>query len=295
MMNIILLLSSAVVLISLTFLSKMSKKIRVPALLVFIFLGMVFGTEGIFKIDFTNFKLAKIICTVALIFIMFYGGFGMNWKMIKPVFTRAAVMASLGTVFTALVVGLFCHLVLKMEILEGFLLGAVISSTDAASVFSILKANKLSLKYNTDSLLEMESGANDPFSYLLTITLLSMIQGNSSFENVTLLLFKQLFLGMILGVVIAVLTVKIFKNFRFENEGMQSAFMIAIATEEVDMDFISTIIDPSSNWIGKKISDIGIPNDILITLIQRNGKDIIPNGETTIEVNDELVLMATTF
>ena len=132
MMNVILLLSSAVVLISTTFLSKMSKKIRVPALLAFIFLGMIFGTEGIFKIDFTNFKLAETICTVALIFIMFYGGFGMNWNMIKPVFSRAATMASLGTVCTALGVGGFCHLALKMDLLEGFLLGAVISSRDAA-------------------------------------------------------------------------------------------------------------------------------------------------------------------
>ena len=66
-------------------------------------------------------------------------------------------------------------------------------------------------------------------------------------------------------------------------------------SEEIDMDFISTVIDPSSNWIGKKIADIGMPNDILITLIQRNGKDIIPNGDTIIKKNDELVLTATTF
>lgn len=469
MMNIILLLSSAVVLISTTFLSKMSKKIRVPALLAFIFLGMIFGTEGLFKIDFNNFRLAEKICTVALIFIMFYGGFGMNWKMIKPVFTKAATMASLGTVLTAMLVGFFCHIALKMNILEGFLLGAVISSTDAASVFSILKANKLSLKYNTDSLLEMESGANDPFAYLLTITLISMIQGSSSVKNVGVLLFNQLFFGILIGIVIAVITVKIFKNFRFENEGMQSAFMVAVAllsyslptaiggngflsayivgvilgnrlrvnkksmvntfdsitslmqiviffilgllsvpseiihslpigilitvfmaliarplvsfaimkpmkspigqiavvswaglrgassivfatvaavtishlsidifhivfcvvilsiltqgttlkfmskkcdmidpegdvlktfndySEEVDMDFISTVIDPSSNWIGKKIYEIGLPNDILITLIQRNNQDIIPNGDTVIQMNDELVLTATTF
>lgn len=78
---------------------------------------------------------------------------------------------------TALLTGLFCHLVLKMALMEGMLLGAVLGSTDAASVFSILRSRKLNLKYGTASMLELESGSNDPFAYMMTVILLSAMTG----------------------------------------------------------------------------------------------------------------------
>ena len=114
---------------------------------------------------------------MALIFIMFYGGFGTSWPQARPVAGKAVLLSSLGTVLTAGLVGLFCWRILALPALESFLLGAVISSTDAASVFSILRSKRLDLRDNTASLLEVESGSNDPFSYMLTIILLSLMTG----------------------------------------------------------------------------------------------------------------------
>ena len=149
--------------------NRVTTKFGVPMLLAFILLGMVFGSEGLFRIPFDDFQFAETICSVALIFIMFYGGFSTSWKAARPAAGKAILLSSAGTIITALLTGLFCHLVLKFSMLEGMLTGAVLASTDAASVFSVLRSQKLSLKYNTDSLLEVESGSNDPFAYMLTI------------------------------------------------------------------------------------------------------------------------------
>ena len=153
--------------------SRLSGRLGVPTLFIFIMLGMLFGSDGIFKIPFGNFALAEQVCSVALIFIMFYGGFGTRWSEAKPVAGRSILLSSAGVVLTALLTGLFCHLVLKMALMEGMLLGAVLGSTDAASVFSILRSRKLNLKYGTASMLELESGSNDPFAYMMTVILLS--------------------------------------------------------------------------------------------------------------------------
>jgi len=160
--------------------NKITSRAGMPALLAFIVLGMFFGSDGLMKIPFENFAFAEQICSVALIFIMFYGGFGTKWRAAKPVAVQSVLLSSVGVVLTAGLTGAFAHLVLKMNLLEGLLLGAVLGSTDAASVFSILRSKNLNLKYNTASLLELESGSNDPCAYMMTVILLSMIQGNGA-------------------------------------------------------------------------------------------------------------------
>ena len=146
---------------------KVSDKLGFPVLLAFILLGMLFGSDGLFRIPFEDYSFAEQICSIALIFIMFYGGFGTNFKQAKPVLGRSVLLSTVGVVFTALLTGVFCRFVLKLPWAESFLLGSVMSSTDAASVFSVLRSKRLNLKYNTASLLEMESGSNDPCSYML--------------------------------------------------------------------------------------------------------------------------------
>ena len=155
------LLLFALVMFACTAFHRLSSRLGIPALLAFMFLGMLFGSDGLLKIPFDDYGFADQISTVALLFIMFYCGFGTNWRAARPVAAPALVLSSLGTVLTALLTGLFCHLALGMELLEGLLCGAVLGSTDAASVFSILRARKLALKENTDSLLEVESGSNE--------------------------------------------------------------------------------------------------------------------------------------
>ena len=206
---------------------RISGKTGIPGLFIFIVLGMLFGL--IFQKDF-EFSLANDLCSVALIFIMFYGGVGTKWSKAKQVAKQAIVLSSLGTVLTAFFVGMFCFLILQIPILESLLIGSVICSTDAASVFSILRSKKMNLKYGTASMIEVESGSNDPFSYMLTTILLTIITGgsNSPWELILLLLL-QVVLGIGFGVLFAILAKYALKKFQFKENGFDLAFLVAIA------------------------------------------------------------------
>ncbi|MEA5011990.1 MAG: potassium/proton antiporter [Angelakisella sp.] len=223
------LLVCTVVILLCVLVSRLTHKLGVPVLLAFIALGMLFGENGIFRIPFDNYQLSEQICTIALIFIMFYGGFGTNWDEAKPVAIKAAVLASLGVVLTAALTGAVCILFLKLPVLDAMLLGAILSSTDAASVFSVLRSKKLGLRENTASLLEVESGSNDPFAYMLTITLLSVMSGSSSGTQLLWLTMKQLLFGILFGVAIALLVREFLRHYHFPVPGFDMAFFIGIA------------------------------------------------------------------
>ncbi len=227
-MTLFLLLAGAVI-IACVLCNKISNRLGVPMLLAFIVIGMCFGSDGLFKIPFDDYRAADMVCTVALIFIMFYGGFGTKWSEARHTAGKAALLSSLGTILTALLVGLFCHLALGIELLESALIGAVISSTDAASVFSILRSKRLGLKYNTASLLEVESGSNDPFSYMLTVIVLSMMNGSVSGSQVAVMLIKQVALGLLIGTVVAVIAREFMKRFSFSSGGFDAVFIVAVA------------------------------------------------------------------
>ncbi len=210
-------------------LNKISSKLGIPMLLAFILLGMVFGSDGIFKIHFDDYDLAEKVCSVALIFIMFYGGFGTNWEEAKPIAVKATLLSSLGVVMTAGIVGLFCHFALRINWLESLLIGSVISSTDAASVFYILRSKRLNLKYNTASLLEVESGSNDPFSFMLTAIMISIISGKSGEGSIAYLIFAQLTYSILFGVVLAILFSFLLERIHFTSAGFDAIFVTAIA------------------------------------------------------------------
>lgn len=225
--NFLILLISVILLICIAS-SKLSNRLGIPTLLIFIFLGMLFGSDGIFKINFDNYSFTQQICSVALIFIMFYGGFGTNWNEAKPVALKAILLSTLGVIITAVLLGLFCFKVFNLSLLEGLLIGAVMASTDAASVFSILRSKNLNLKGGLASLLEIESGSNDPVAYMLTIIVLTLM---SKSDNVSIpyLIFSQITFGMIFGLIIAIISVYILKHTSFEMKGLHSIFVVAIA------------------------------------------------------------------
>lgn len=227
-MNLFLLLS-AIVILACVLCNRLSSKLGVPTLLTFILLGMFFGCDGVVKIPFDNYELAQDLCSVALIFIMFYGDFGTNWTQARPVAAKATVLSSLGTLATTGLVGLFCWKALGLEMLQGFLLGAVIASTDAASVFSILRSKRLDLKEGTASLLEVESGSNDPFSYMLTMILLSLMTGGVSPSAFAYQVFAQLAYGIAFGVGIAFIARLFLHYFRFTTDGFDSIFLVSVA------------------------------------------------------------------
>lgn len=217
-----------VILIS-VFLNKASSKIGMPTLLAFIILGLLFGSEGIVKIPFDNYEFASTICSVALIFIMFYGGFGTNWTEAKKIAPQAILLASLGVVMTAVLTGLFTYYVLDFDFWESMLMGSVISSTDAASVFTILRSKKLNLKDNTASMLELESGSNDPTSYMLTAVTLSIMNGRANGGQIAYMIFAQVVFALVIGFVIAKFAIYLLKNFNFEISGFDAVFVLAVA------------------------------------------------------------------
>ena len=209
--------------------NNLSERLGVPVLLAFIVLGMIFGADGLVKIYFDNFVFAEKLCSVALIFIMFYGGFGTKWSSAKPVAKEAVLLSTAGVVVTAGITALFCRFALKIPTLESCLIGSVISSTDAASVFSVLRSKRLNLKYNTASMLELESGSNDPFSYMLTMTVLSMMSGEASGGAIFIMLIKQVVIGVIFGAAISLAAVKCMKKIRFGADGFDTIFILAAA------------------------------------------------------------------
>lgn len=211
---------------------KFSGKFGMPALLLFMLIGMMFGSDGFFKIPFENYGLAERFCTVSLCFIMFYGGFNTKWKTAKPIAHKAVLLSTVGVFLTAVITAFLCVMVLGYTWQESFLVGAVLSSTDAASVFAILRRKKLNLKDGTASLLEMESGSNDPVSYMMTLIGITMLQGQNlanqtaSNVNIGIMMTRQIVFGVAIGLIIALMVIYILKKTKLVADGLDTIFMI---------------------------------------------------------------------
>jgi cell volume regulation protein A len=191
-MNVILLFG--IVLIISAWSCKPTRMIGLPILIGFIFIGILIGNW--FKFD--NMSNVNFICDFALLLIIFTGGFQTNFKEARPVVPVASVLSAAGTVLTAFTLGFFAYYVMRLDFYQAMLLGAVISSTDSASVFSVLRSKQLDLKNNLAPLLEIESGSNDPFAYMLTSIFLTLALGGA--QNALYLLATQLFIGVIVGI-----------------------------------------------------------------------------------------------
>lgn len=204
---------------------KFSNKSGIPSLLLFIFFGMSFN---LFGYDFNNFEFIESLSSIALVVIMFYGGFGTRWSMAKPVFKEASVLSFFGVIITALLTGLFIHYVLGFSLLEGMLIGSIVGSTDYASVSNVLRSKNLNLKYNTAPLLEVESGSNDPTAFTLTFVFISLLKGEKI--NVGFFLLKQVLIGLLIGLIFSYITYKIIEKLDFNDDGLLTIFIIAIVT-----------------------------------------------------------------
>ncbi|WP_346938536.1 potassium/proton antiporter [uncultured Clostridium sp.] len=208
--------------------SKVLYKFGVPMLLIFIILGMLFGSDGVVGIYFDNYELTRELCSFGLVFIMFYGGFGTNWKEAKPVARESILMSTFGVIITSGLTGLFCYFVLKTSLLEGMLIGSIVGSTDAASVFSILRSQKLNLKGEIASILEVESGSNDPIAYMLTLIVLTLMN-NGGISSIVPKVIAQIIFGILIGVILSKITIYIMRNANFEVDGFYTIFITAIA------------------------------------------------------------------
>lgn len=223
----VMILGIALVILLCVLAEKFSDKFGMPALILFMFIGMLFGSDGIFKIPFDNFELAETICSIALVFIMFYGGFNTKWSVAKPVAVKAITLSTAGVLLTAGITTVICRFLFGLTIQESFLIGSVLSSTDAASVFAILRKHKLNLKDGTASILEVESGSNDPVSYMLTIIAISMM-GSGESTNILGLIVLQLTFGVLIGVMVSKISLFIMTKTRLISDGLDTIFMIAM-------------------------------------------------------------------
>ena len=228
------------------FINRITDKLKVPSLLLFIGLGIVFGlvsrVTGLMG-NFTDYNLGNIVCSICLVFVIFYGGFGTNFKEARPVAGRALLLSFAGTALTAGLVGVGVWCIFQLlpfggiGWVESMLIGSVICSTDAASVFNILRSRRLNLKYRTSSLLEMESGSNDPMSYMLTVVFTAVLAVQYGVEGagamgageVVGMLFSQVGFGALFGVGFGFLGIFVLKRFSFNMGQGGTIFVVAIA------------------------------------------------------------------
>lgn len=186
---------------------KAGSRYGMPALLLFLGVGMLFGSDGLGLVHFDNIKLAHMVGTVALSAILFSGGLDTKISDIRPVLGPGIVLATLGVLLTAVGTGIILYLLLghrqgvSLGVMGCLLLASTMSSTDSASVFSILRGKGLNLKHNLRPTLELESGSNDPMAYVLTTTFISLVlQGGSpDYVNAVLTLVVQLLVGSLAG------------------------------------------------------------------------------------------------
>lgn len=224
----ILLVGSILLFISII-VGKTSYKFGVPTLLLFLVIGMLAGSDGIGGIKFDDSKIAQFIGIVSLNFILFSGGLDTHWPTVKPILKEGLILSTLGVLLTAVSLGTFVWYITDFTIYESLLLGSIVSSTDAAAVFSILRSKSLALKSNLRSTLELESGSNDPMAYVLTIAFLSLVVNqDESVVNIVVIFFRQMILGALAGFLFGKISKWVINKIKLDFEGLYPVLMIAL-------------------------------------------------------------------
>ena len=208
---------------------KTSYRFGVPTLVLFLAIGMLAGSDGIGGIYFDNPSVAQFIGVVSLNFILFSGGLDTNWSSIKPVLWQGISLSTLGVLLTAVSMGTFVWAITDFTIYEGLLLGAIISSTDAAAVFSILRGKNLALRNNLRPTLELESGSNDPMAYVLTIAFLALVMNpDQSLFSIIPLFLKQMIIGGIAGLLFGMASKYVINKIKLGFEGLYPVLVISL-------------------------------------------------------------------
>lgn len=209
--------------------SKISDRFGIPALLLFLALGMLAGYDGPGKIYFDDPSLTQFIGIIALNLILFAGGLDTQWRDVRPVLKYGVVLSTLGVVITAVVVGITAQYLLGFTLLQGLLLGAIVSSTDAAAVFSILRSKSLGLKGNLRPLLELESGSNDPMAVFLTVGMIQLLT-NPAAQLTDLLgtFVLQIVIGTVSGFLFGRLLVFLANRVQLGYDGLYPVLSVSI-------------------------------------------------------------------
>lgn len=261
--NIIILITSILLFVSVLS-SKTANRTGLPMLTFFLLIGMLAGSDGIGKISFDHPEAAQFLGIIALCFILFSGGLDTKFEQVKPIVWRGITLSTLGVLVTAILVGVFVYWLTNFTWVESLLLGSIVSSTDAATVFSIFRSKKTRLKRNLQETLEFESGSNDPMAYFLTLMFIALIkQPEISIWSMLPMFLKGMFLGGLMGFLIGKLTVRIINRVSLYVEGLYPVLTIAMMffsyslTEFIDGNgflaiYISGLILGNSNFIHKR-------------------------------------------
>lgn len=227
--NIILFGVGFLLLIS-VLLSKLSAYVGVPTLIVFLLLGLVIDFGKFIQPTVDNYMLVQYVSIFAMIIIMFSGGLDTDFKKMKPIRAQGISLASIGVFITAFVTGGLIHLISGIDLILSLLIGATISSTDAASVFSIFRNNNTKLKNKLDNILELESATNDPTAYILTTSLIFLIlHPTTSFLELALIFIQSIVFGAIIGFVFGRVFSKYIKSIKLDVGGLYPVLLFGIA------------------------------------------------------------------
>lgn len=256
-----ILVAAAVLVLVSIIANKFSGRLGVPALLIFILVGMLAGSEGPGGIYFDDPLIAQSIGVVALSFILFSGGLGTRWSQVRPIFAKGISLSTVGVLLTAICISISAVIFLGFSPLEGFLLGAVVSSTDAAAVFSTLRSRRAGLKGNLTSLIEFESASNDPMAVFLTIGAITLLlnPGFSIFMLVPLFV-QQMAIGGLLGYGFGILTVYLINALKLEHEGLYPVLTLVM----VLLIYGVTVLAGGNGFLAAYISGLVLGNSTFI-------------------------------
>lgn len=229
----ILLIGSILLFVSIV-VGKTGYRFGVPALLLFLLVGMLFGSDGL-GLQFHNAKIAQFIGMVALSVILFSGGMDTKFKEIRPILSPGIVLSTVGVFLTALFTGLFIWYLSGMSwtnihfpLITSLLLASTMSSTDSASVFAILRSQKMNLKHNLRPMLELESGSNDPMAYMLTIVLIQFIQSDGMGTGDIIGSFIiQFLVGAAAGYILGKLAILILNKINIDNQSLYPILLLS--------------------------------------------------------------------
>lgn len=226
--DLILVIVALLLLLSVTA-SKISDRYGIPALILFLLIGMLAGSDGPGGIYFDDPALAQYVGIVALVVILFSGGLETHWEEVRPVLKEGLTLATLGVLITAAIMAVVFNFIFHFTFYESLLLGAIISSTDAAAVFSILRSRGATLKGKLAPLLELESGSNDPMAVFLTIAMLQLITGQSESPlDLVGMFIAQGAIGLGIGVIAGKSVLYMVNRLRLGYEGLYPILVLGI-------------------------------------------------------------------
>ncbi len=209
---------------------RFTSKIGMPVLIVFLLLGLVLDTGRYLTETISNYTIIQSISIFALITIMFSGGLDTDFTQIRPIWKEGLSLASVGVIITFLVVGLSVHFIFKMDLMLSLLLGAMVSSTDAAAIFSIFKTQNMHVMNNLDNMLELESGTNDPMAYILVTSIIFLIlHPQTSMWDIVIEFVVSLVVGAVGGFLLGKGFSKILTRIRLPLEGLYPVLLLSAA------------------------------------------------------------------